>query len=593
MVKIKIASILIAVICLGIYCGRLLYDYNVRECTRITQERQMAVEVVDTESESNTDVNTQGKNGAGDNTLAGTGANVVAYSGFSSDGYVKSASYFADEWPINFWNSEMDSLDADMEQIKKDGFNSIILVIPWREFQPTIFPIRYSDYAFNKLDEIMKAAEKVDLDVYTRIGYIRDFYDDAENDVVNRFYQLTGDSKYQDAWYDYVKQMYSTLCIYDNFKGGFITWEDFWDTLGICDESSEDLRKEKAQFVGYQKYVRNNYSLNEYNNNFGTSYASYEEIPVPMRSEPAMEAMYSFYDAFLNSLLAKSQEYFPDLSMEVRMDWDTVYNKDGTAGYYNHAATYACENAGYTATMYGIPMGFENNGERVTYTEAMEKTEYILQELKKQNNQKPVYVEQFIFADNTPDFKNNAQIKESDMNLYLENVSDILLKNSEGYGIWTYRNYRGNMIYNPQFALYGAGWDVSGDVSFTEEKKSIICSMKTGGAISQKISETRNYFDCDEYTLSLDVVNVRKEGNLLLAVGNYSKTIFLNESGKIKINLPKNDSFDLIIEAIDCAAGIDNIRLYSQVQEGYLYDEDNNELQCVDGIRILNAKLNQ
>ncbi len=517
----------------------------------------------------------------------------IAKTGFGSDGYVKSATYFADEWPINFWNSEMDSLDADMEQIKNDGFNSIILVIPWREFQPAIEPVTYNEAAFSKLDEVMKAAGQADLDVYTRIGYTWDFYEDAEDSIVDHFCQLLGNAKTQEAWYDYVRQMFSTLCKYSNFKGGFITWEDFWNTLGICDEVSEEARKEKAAFVGYQEYVKNNYSLDDYNNKYGTSYASYDDIPVPMRTEPAMEVMYQFYDAFLNSLLAKSQKYFPDLSMEVRMDWDVVYNTDGSTGYYTHTSTYACENAGYTATMYGIPMGFENKGEKVSYTEAMEKTEYILQELKKQNEQKPVYIEQFIFADNTPDFKNNAQIKENEMNLYLENVAEILLDNSEGYGIWTYRNYRGNMIYNSQFALDGEGWETSGDVSFAEKEGSIVCSMQPGEMIAQEICEERNHFDSDEYTLSLDVVNVDKQGNLILTVGSYNQKIPVNKSGEIKIKVPKNDSFNLSIEADDCEVDIDNIRLYSQVQEGYLYDEDNNELQCVEGIRTLNGKLNR
>ena len=41
----------------------------------------------------------------------------------------------------------MDNLDADFRQIKEDGFDSIILVIPWREFQPDMSPIRYNQYA--------------------------------------------------------------------------------------------------------------------------------------------------------------------------------------------------------------------------------------------------------------------------------------------------------------------------------------------------------------------------------------------------------------------------------------------------------------
>lgn len=54
--------------------------------------------------------------------------------------YLKSVTYFGDEWVLNFWNSETDHLEKDLEQIREDGFNSIILVVPWREFQPEMTP---------------------------------------------------------------------------------------------------------------------------------------------------------------------------------------------------------------------------------------------------------------------------------------------------------------------------------------------------------------------------------------------------------------------------------------------------------------------
>ena len=50
--------------------------------------------------------------------------------------YLKSVTYFGDEWPINYWGSEDENMSSNFAKIKEDGFNSIILVIPWREFQP-------------------------------------------------------------------------------------------------------------------------------------------------------------------------------------------------------------------------------------------------------------------------------------------------------------------------------------------------------------------------------------------------------------------------------------------------------------------------
>ena len=370
-----------------------------------------------------------------------------------------------------------------------------------------------------------------------------------------------------------------------------MTWEDFWNTLGVCDEILETNRREKAEFIGFQAWVRTNYDLARFNESFGTNYASYGEIAVPQRNEPAMRAMYEFYDDFLNTLLTESQKKFPNLSMEVRMDWDVVYTKEGEMDYYKHTSTFPCGNSSYTATMYGIPMGFENVGERVSYEEALEKTEYILQQLKLENENKPVYIEQFIFADNTPKFKNNARIKEEELNTYLENVAPVLLENSEGYGIWTYRNYCANMLYNSQFALEEAGWDCSEDVEIIEADGSSACALKKGGKIIQSVAGVRNHFDSDNYTIEFDVLKVMEPGEIKIKMGSSVKKVAISKQGKVSVVLKKGISFNMEISSADCEVIIDNVKMYSQIQQGYLYDENNVELECASGIRKLNEAL--
>ncbi len=510
---------------------------------------------------------------------------------FSKGEYVKSATYFSDEWPINFWNSELENLENDFAQIKSDGFDSIILVIPWREFQIETNPVAYNDYAFQKLDKVMNTAQDAGLNVYARIGYTWDYYNDDEENIVDQFCQLMGDEVLQNAWYDYVKKMYVTLSSYENFKEAFLTWEDFWNNLGVCDVTDEKVRIEKAAFTGFQSWLEENYTLKEYNRKYDTEYTSYEEIPVPQRDEPAMESMYAYFDYFLNSILAESQKEFPNLSMEVRMDWDVIYLEDGTMEYFKHNATYSCMNSSFTTTMYGIPMGFENNGEQVGFREAMEKTEYILKQLKLENGGKPVYIDQFIFADNTPKFKNNAQIKENELNDYLESISSILVENSEGYGIWTYRNYCTNMLYNSQFALGGEEWNSNENAVFGKEEESFVCELEKGGSIQQNVPEIRNHFESEEYIFEFEVVNIKEPGRLVVSVGNIKQTIEIVEKGKVKLEFAKNDSFNVKIESEDCELAIDNLKLYSQVQQGYLYDENNNELQCIESIRVLNESL--
>lgn len=74
--------------------------------------------------------------------------------------YLKSVHYFGDGWAVNFWNCEPDQIDAQLDRIVADGFNSIILVLPWREFQPEIGDGRLNGYAADQLRLVFEKAEE-------------------------------------------------------------------------------------------------------------------------------------------------------------------------------------------------------------------------------------------------------------------------------------------------------------------------------------------------------------------------------------------------------------------------------------------------
>ncbi len=518
-------------------------------------------------------------------------SNSIGYfSKFGSDGYVKSVTYFGDEWPINFWNSELETLDNDFTQIKKDGFNSIILVIPWKEFQISVNPVKYNQYAFDSLDKVMDKANEYNLDVYARIGYSWDYYNDSKENITERYLDIMRDKTTKKAWLDYCNKMYQLLGDYPNFKEGFLTWEDFWGCIGICDVQDLEKRLEYSKTVGYGEWIKKNYSLEEYNNKYGTTYEDYDSIAIPLRTNPDMEAFYMFFDDYLNELLKKSQEKFPNISMEVRMDADLVTNINDELVYYSHDKTYRCENSDFTATMYGIPMGFENVGERVSAQDAKEHTQYILKKLADMNGRKPIYVEQFLYLDDTPQFSYNAQIKCEEVDDYLENISEVLSEYTGGYGIWTYKNYKSNMIYNSQFALLDAGWNYSGSPQFTEIESSNTCTISEGDVISQSIPSVRNHFPEDEYMVEFAVLSEAK-CKLSIKVGSQEKIVDIIGPGRYVESFDSPDKFDIEFKSIKGNIIIDNLALYSFIQNGHLYDSEGNELDYIESIRILNSKL--
>lgn len=517
-------------------------------------------------------------------------------SAFGTNGYVRSASYFGDEWHINFWNSEMEHLDRDMEQIREDGFDSVILVIPWKEFQTGVEPVEYSDYAFDRLDLVMDAAGRAGLNVYARVGYMWDFVNDANEDIHERIIRLFRDPGMRSAWRDYLRKLYRQMSGHECFAGGFLTWEDYMPPfLGFCDAPSLQDRIDAAKRMGFQKHVRSQYALADYNRAFNVQYSSYESIPFPCRTEPAMRAMYDFFDRSLNDLLADGQTVFPNLSLEVRLDGDPLFDAKGNPnGYYKHEATFPCRKSDYTAAMYGIPMDFVNNGERVKAKEALRHTADILRFLARHNGGKPVYVEQFLFYDNTPKFEHNARLEDGEIGKYLLACPDVLRKYSAGYGVWTYRDYRDNRLYNNGFFLRERGWETEGNVAFEKTGDSAVCRLTAPAVLRQRIPDVRDKQDEPELTVSFEVTECAAPNTITVIMGSQRQKVTVDHVGVYQTVFPRQGKEKIRLFALEAENGtltVDNLRLYSHIQNGLLYDPDNRPLVQRDNIRKMNEIL--
>ena len=89
-------------------------------------------------------------------------------------GFTKAVTYTGNEWAVNFWESELNHLSRDFEQIRGDGFNTVILSVPWRHFQPSVKDMDQNPEAYRQLRRILRAAEDADLKVILRAGYTWD-----------------------------------------------------------------------------------------------------------------------------------------------------------------------------------------------------------------------------------------------------------------------------------------------------------------------------------------------------------------------------------------------------------------------------------
>ena len=528
---------------------------------------------------------------------AGITAAVVALSltvsGIRSEAapsYLKAATYVSDAWVSNFWNSESDHMDEELAQIAADGFNSIVLVVPWREFQPGVLPVSYNRYAFQKLDKVMNAANAHGLMVELRVGYVWDYYNDDV--VTGRFRDLLKDLSTRAAWLAYAKQIYRTASAHSNFYGGFMTWEDFWNYV----EDAANLGKgansrNAAKECGYQTWLKKHYSLKQVNEYYqpAEKFTSYDNVYISARKEYAYKLFYEFYDDFLNDLLEDTQKVFPNLSMEVRLDVDTVDAQDGNGQVgASHYGTFPCADAGYTSLMYSVSMG-HGFGDVLSTQEAIKTMNEQLSLVRANNGGKPVFIDQLLYMDATEGFEQNARLAESHRGAFLTGIPDTLRAHTNGYAVWTYRNYTNNPVYNHQFALGTRGWNVTNG-SVMERNGSSQLLLQSGGSLAQKVGHRiggRTTHDGHvRFTADSDEPAV-----LTVKLGSMSQTVEVNGPKQYDLNLGRKGFYEVSFET-DGDVYLDNIHVYNFVQDGQLRDIDGNELSCMGAMRTLNASMN-
>ena len=528
---------------------------------------------------------------------AGITAAVVALSltvsGIRSEAapsYLKAATYVSDAWVSNFWNSESDHMDEELAQIAADGFNSIVLVVPWREFQPGVLPVSYNRYAFQKRDKVMNAANAHGLMVELRVGYVWDYYNDDV--VTGRFRDLLKDLSTRAAWLAYAKQIYRTASAHSNFYGGFMTWEDFWNYV----EDAANLGKgansrNAAKECGYQTWLKKHYSLKQVNEYYqpAEKFTSYDNVYISARKEYAYKLFYEFYDDFLNDLLEDTQKVFPNLSMEVRLDVDPVDAQDGNGQVgASHYGTFPCADAGYTSLMYSVSMG-HGFGDVLSTQEAIKTMNEQLSLVRANNGGKPVFIDQLLYMDATEGFEQNARLAESHRGAFLTGIPDTLRAHTNGYAVWTYRNYTNNPVYNHQFALGTRGWNVTNG-SVMERNGSSQLLLQSGGSLAQKVGHRiggRTTHDGHvRFTADSDEPAV-----LTVKLGSMSQTVEVNGPKQYDLNLGRKGFYEVSFET-DGDVYLDNIHVYNFVQDGQLRDIDGNELSCMGAMRTLNASMN-
>lgn len=498
--------------------------------------------------------------------------------------YIKAATYTSDEWAINFWSLELHNIDEELRQIREDGFNNIVLVVPWRWFQPSATSGSVNEEAYEKLEMIMEHAAAQELGVILRLGYQWDYYTDRN--VLTRYYDIFHKTETRAAWLDYGKRIYETVSKHENFTGAFITWEDFWSFL--TQYGSGIATKQDAMDAGFAYYATANYSLRELSVLYGEDIGWVGDIYYPTSQQPARKVLYEFFDAFLNQLLADTQQVFPGISLEVRLDVDPI--PDGNGGYeqISHSGTFGSGSAAYSSSMLAASMGF-SAGTQIHAEEAVRASGDILKNLVEQGG-KPTFVDQFLYVDNTPEFSSNASLISAEVGAYIRGMASNLRNYSCGYAVWTYRDYADNVVENPQFGEGLKGWKTEGNAAVVQMDGNQMLYL-TAGASAQQTSMYRSFLSAKPTQVQAYVSPIGR-AVLSITAGDRTENFVVDTEGLLRWeNIGNTSPGNLQITCVEGEIYIDDVKYYSHITEGGIYEMDGSAGAYREDVLALNRLL--
>jgi len=499
--------------------------------------------------------------------------------------YIKAAHYFSDTAPFNFWQDfEEHKLEGDIKKIKDDGFNTIILVLPWKGFAPDSDKPKESirETLYQRFEKVLSEIVKQNLYVFIRLGYPHNFIDKA--DSLSLCPQLFTNSGGRQHWRAYLEQVRTATAPFDDqLLGVFISWEDFWCPHFIFSHGNEKKRIELAKSIGYADWL------------ISADLASPSET-VSIPTQKLGGKMYAHYSKFIDQqmndlILTPAREVFGKAAMEIRIDRDRSQDKNGKTHYFDHYYYY--EEPNYRGVYWGPYWGETGDGQKISARKALRTFKRFLKTVSNKGRNTKFVLEQLNFVDNTPGFEHTASIADDQLKPFFEGAVPLLKKYTQGYGLWAYRNYAENLLHNSSFELDLDGWQHDGASVIKGDGDNQILLEKSGYISQSFIAASRVKYFIDYKTLTL-CIYAHKPSQLSLQTPAQKLIPLTLQEGENCIQIPAEEFiigkpiFKLIAEQ---DAHIDEIKLYGFIQDLGVYDHLGKASQHLEMIRNFNERL--
>lgn len=386
---------------------------------------------------------------------------------------VVAAHWFGGQWPKNWLAGfRREQVDGDFAALKADGFDTVVLLVAWGDFQPVAEPCcTYDERAFERLRFVLDRADAAGLKVMLRIGYGWSFHPDA-GDVGERQQRLLNRADWREAYHAFVRRIGAEVSGRDEVVLAFMSWEDQW--LRRVDEPARGT---------FAEYLASRPAAGTPRDAAPGGTAPHAAAPADAAPraattkdtapdadaplpDPATDArtFHGYWDWLVREkLYAPAVGTLPNLSYEARIDREPVWTTNDAgervvAEWLPHDGMYELPDAPLL-TIYWAPFwGALNQGEQLPASRSLELLDALLKEARERSG-KPLFVDQFNIVDNTPGHEHNAVLAPAEIPAFLHRAACTLRTGGvAAVGIWTARDYAENPLYNPAFGYGLDGW---------------------------------------------------------------------------------------------------------------------------------------
>ena len=190
--------------------------------------------------------------------------------------------------------------------------------------------------------------------------------------------------------------------------------------------------------------------------------------------------------------------------------------------------------------------------------------------------------------DSTEAFSHTTQVEDEQVGTFVRSLAPVLSGRTNGYGLWVYRNYVNNAVYNSQFALDQEGWSFSGDSRIEERNGSKAAVIGKKGSISQDLDGRIPGSSRIHVEFYAEAEN--GGASVTVRLGGDEQTIHVGEGKTYRMEFASLPRYTFSITA-ERRIHVDDIRVYTYEQNGRIYERDGSAGDLAGDFRTLNGEL--